>query len=331
MQRECDKQRTEQLGRHEPVWILKPASANCGRGIRLVTDSQGLRHECFGDPAGDQAPTMETPDGKSAPPASTPGRRLPSLQAAVAQRYVLNPLLLSGRKFDLRMYCLIASTEPAWRVYFHPGYARLSLEEYSCEASGEDGTKAASETGEAGLGNRFMHLTNASVQKKHPAYKEKFADSLWGLDRMEAELVGQGLVEKGWAGKVLCAQVKRVMLEVFRAAKGKLARKSGYFDLLGFDFLLDDTLGLHLLEVNTNPALHLDNDVLAGLIPGMVQGALHLVLDAHGMSSCEQNGTARAGSTDADGKTAHRAESHKLERKDVPLPGSDFELLFDET
>jgi Tubulin-tyrosine ligase family len=48
-------------------------------------------------------------------------------------------------------------------------------------------------------------------------------------------------------------------MQVFHSAKDKLFRREGYFDLLGFDFMLDDKLELYLLEVNTNPALSLDS------------------------------------------------------------------------
>ena len=65
-------------------------------------------------------------------------------------------------------------------------------------------------------------------------------------------------------------------------ARDKLQRKDGYFDLLGMDLLVDAQLGCHLLEINTNPALHLDNDILGNLLPGVVEGALGLVLGAHG-------------------------------------------------
>ena len=46
--------------------------------------------------------------------------------------------------------------------------------------------------------------------------------------------------------------------------------------------MVDRGLGLHLLEINTNPALHLDNDMLAQLLPGVVEGTIGLVLGAHG-------------------------------------------------
>ena len=44
-------------------------------------------------------------------------------------RYLSRPLLLDGRKFDIRAYMLIGSTVP-YLVLYHKGYVRLSLVEY---------------------------------------------------------------------------------------------------------------------------------------------------------------------------------------------------------
>lgn len=44
-------------------------------------------------------------------------------------RYIQNPLLLEGKKFDVRSYLLIACTMP-YMVFFGHGYARLTLNLY---------------------------------------------------------------------------------------------------------------------------------------------------------------------------------------------------------
>jgi hypothetical protein len=51
-------------------------------------------------------------------------------EAAVAQRYVANPLLLAGHKFDLRVYFLVARCGPGTLQCFayNQGYVRRSLE-----------------------------------------------------------------------------------------------------------------------------------------------------------------------------------------------------------
>jgi hypothetical protein len=49
---------------------------------------------------------------------------------SVIQKYIDRPLLLTGKKFDIRCYLLIACVNPLF-VVFHHGYLRLSMQEYS--------------------------------------------------------------------------------------------------------------------------------------------------------------------------------------------------------
>jgi hypothetical protein len=189
------------------------------------------------------------------------------MEGWVVQRYIEQPLLLQGRKFDLRAYCLVARTTPhLW--FFHPGYCKVALELYSPQD----------------LENKLAHLTNACMQKQHPDYKASLrGQHIWSEAEAEAELLssGQRTVEQGplWPG--VHEQMKRVIASTFEASKELLERRRGYFDLLGLDFLIDEGFQLHLLEVNSNPAMFFDSSpVLQDLVPRLIGSALDIVLAA---------------------------------------------------
>jgi hypothetical protein len=217
------------------LWVFKPSRGLGGTGIEIIT-SEDLRTRLF-------------PDGPS-------GVAVPR-EGWVVQQYVDKPLLVKGRKFDVRAYCLVARTEPfLW--FFHPGYCKVSLEPYEGAA----------------LDNRFAHLTNACVQKTHPDYKEHRGEHIWSLADVEAE-VGVKIWESAHE------ELKKALGTIYAASRDKLARKQGYFDLLGLDFMLDSDHKLHFLEVNSNPAMWTDSSpVLQELVPRLLATSLDTVLAA---------------------------------------------------
>eukprot|EP00928_Gymnodinium_smaydae_P064365 TRINITY_DN4770_c1_g1_i2.p1 TRINITY_DN4770_c1_g1~~TRINITY_DN4770_c1_g1_i2.p1 ORF type:complete len:711 (+),score=135.18 TRINITY_DN4770_c1_g1_i2:43-2133(+) len=229
------------------VWILKPARGLGGNGIELVQGATELRERLF-----PQARDMSVETAKA-----------PIRDGWVIQQYVERPLLLAGRKFDMRAYCLVARTDPhLW--FFHAGYCKVALEEYDVSK----------------LDDRFMHLTNACVQKSHPKYRESLRGShIWSEADAEAHLASVGGPTGFWPQ--VHEEMKRALGWIYRASKDKLERRAGYFDLWGVDFILDEGLGVHLLEVNSNPAMFFDSSaVLHDLVPRLVGGALDIVLDA---------------------------------------------------
>jgi glutathione synthase/RimK-type ligase-like ATP-grasp enzyme len=84
------------------LWIMKPVAASCGRGIKVVTNSQA-----------------------SAIVSTKPTKK------CLFQRYVANPYLIDGHKFDLRIYVLVTGVDPL-RLYVHEeGLIRISTVPYS--------------------------------------------------------------------------------------------------------------------------------------------------------------------------------------------------------
>lgn len=75
---------------------------------------------------------------------------------SVVQRYVQNPLLIGGYKFDLRLYVCVPSFRPLTIYLYREGLARFGTEKFSL----------------ADLDNPFAHLTNSSLNKLGPGYTE---------------------------------------------------------------------------------------------------------------------------------------------------------------
>lgn len=85
--------------------------------------------------------------------------QMPLKEAYVISRYIENPLLVGGKKFDLRLYVLVTSYRPLKAYQYLHGFARF------CNA------KYTNDMGD--LDNPFIHLTNVAIQKHNDDYNSK--------------------------------------------------------------------------------------------------------------------------------------------------------------
>ena len=74
-------------------------------------------------------------------------------------------------------------------------------------------------------------------------------------------------------------QVDKLITDSCKAVKGKIVHQKHTFELLGYDFIIDEQLNTILIEVNTNPSLDESNNLLRKLIPRMIDDTLNVVLD----------------------------------------------------
>jgi Tubulin-tyrosine ligase family len=112
------------------LWIMKPVGRCQGRGIFML---DRLTQAASWKKANDE-------------------RDSDKKEIYVVSKYIERPLLVGGKKFDLRLYALVLSYSPL-KVYLHRGgFARFSGVRYTVD---KDSMK-----------DLYVHLTNVAIQKK---------------------------------------------------------------------------------------------------------------------------------------------------------------------
>ncbi|OCT72581.1 hypothetical protein XELAEV_18035562mg [Xenopus laevis] len=244
------------------TWICKPTGLNQGRGIFLLKTQE-------------QVSALKSQFQDLSDESTVKKSRFKCPQARITQRYIPNPLLLDERKFDVRSYMIIASTTPYF-VFFSHGYVRLTCNNYDPKSDDLTG-----------------HLTNQYMQKKNPLYSELKEETVWGMERFNNYVNENFASAKGlpqdWVLNNFTKRMQQIMMHCFLSVKSKLDCRLGFFDLIGCDFLVDEDFKVWLLEMNCNPALHTNCEVLKEVIPGVVNETLDLALEVFTKSQKTQH------------------------------------------
>lgn len=212
------------------LWIMKPAGLSRGRGIFLFNDISQVVH---GEPV-------------------------------VVQKYIANPLLLHGRKFDLRIYALVTSFEPLEAFVYKEGFARVSTVEYD----------DAPDT----LGNNVMHLTNTSIQSvADTSYTGSDDTTEWGGSKCSLKFLAKALAEQGISYSTIWKRICSVVLKTLYVAKDSIESHPNSFEVFGFDIMFDADLRAWLIEVNSSPSMACDNPLDSRIKGSMVADTLKLV------------------------------------------------------
>ena len=174
------------------------------------------------------------------------------------QRYIPNPYLLDGLKFDLRLYVLVTSCYPLTIFWHKEGIARFATQPYSIsKGKGEMPEKA--------------HLTNYAINKDAADFKITDEDIEQGISsKRTLETVYQRLQEDGVDINLLKLKIADLIIKTLMSVQPDLMhnyrtcqpndRTFGMcFEVLGFDVLIDEDVKPWLLEVNQAPSFQTDS------------------------------------------------------------------------
>eukprot|EP01084_Bolivina_argentea_P148205 259150_1 len=125
-------------------WILKPSSRAQGNGIFIINRLSQIKKW-------------------------TNSSKYNGNETYVISKYIEKPLLIGGRKFDLRLYALVTSFRPLKIYFYKQGFARFSNVKYTSDRDQ--------------MNNTEVHLTNVAIQKHSGEYNAKHGNK-WSFDNV---------------------------------------------------------------------------------------------------------------------------------------------------
>ena len=203
----------EEFKRTGGVWIMKPIGRAQGKGIFLFDKLSQISEWKRGNMH------KTKPDGT------------PLTETYVVQRYLENPLLIGGKKFDLRVYVFVLSYAPL-RVYlYRSGFARFSGTRFSMRKQDID--------------NINIHLTNVAIQKTTKEYNKR-SGMKWDMRSLRLHLQakhGADAVDR------MHDDMQLLIVRSLLSVANTIVQDKHCFELYGYDIILDDTLKPLLIEV----------------------------------------------------------------------------------
>ena len=208
------------------VYIAKVSASSQGVGIRILTDPSDL---------------MITSYTKM-------------LTGSIVQKYIENPLILDGLKHDLRLYLLIANSDPLIAFINDEGLARFCTEKYVHPSSN-------------GKYSVNAQLTNYSINKSSNCYEmtEELLEINSGTKRTLTSY-WKTLQKEGYNVKNLKQEINSLCQHMLKALQPHLRHlqhcklKNGGegihgMHIIGVDVIIDDQGRPWLLEANATPSM----------------------------------------------------------------------------
>mmetsp|Transcript_17743 Transcript_17743/g.45864 ORF Transcript_17743/g.45864 Transcript_17743/m.45864 type:complete len:454 (+) Transcript_17743:105-1466(+) len=272
------------------MWIMKPTAKARGVGIFIINKITQVKKWAARASAASAA----------------------QREAYVISRYIDDPLLIGGKKFDLRIYVLVTSYRPL-KVYVHRGgFARFCTYKYTNDVTTID--------------NEYIHLTNVAIQKHADDYNTHHGgklslknlrlhlESVYGLERVD-----KLFEEIGW-----------IIVHSLKACQTVIINDRHCFEMYGYDIMINNRLKPWLIEVNASPSLSASTEADRVLKLGLISDVLDIVVPPDFLEN-GRGPRAPGGARDDDpAEGAGGGSGPDTPRAASEREVSNFELLYDE-
>eukprot|EP00347_Sterkiella_histriomuscorum_P018082 403346857 len=277
-------QKLKQQGQQN-VWIIKPGeNTNRGCGIQVsnsLSEIQSLLSEL----------------------------KIKSQRTFIVQKYIEKPLLISGRKFDIRCYGLLTSINGVQKGYFYRDcYFRTSSKEYDIDD----------------LSNRLIHLTNDAIQKYSDDYGKYENGNKLSINDFQRYLdINFPTLNINFMRDIF-TQIECLITDTYKAVYNKidLDRTKNCFELFGYDFMIDENFRKYHAHL------------LARIIPEVVDNTFRITLDPlfqPGQFDPENQTTFQQQQNFNNKDSTQKEKTNKKRTRRIELlPQIKYTLVFDE-
>uniref|UniRef100_T1JLI3 Polyglutamylase complex subunit TTLL1 n=1 Tax=Strigamia maritima TaxID=126957 RepID=T1JLI3_STRMM len=204
------------------TWIMKPSAKSQGIGIFLINKLSQLKR---------WSRDMRAPKENAQ-------YQMPALnrcETYVISRYIENPLLIGGKKFDLRLYVLVTSFHPLKCYVSRLGFCRFCSANY----------------GDADHVDVFAHLTNVAIQKHGEEYNSLHGGK-WNVDNFKLYLESTRGSE---VTRKLFDNIHWLLVHSLKSVSRVIINERHCFECYGYDVIIDNQLKPWLVEANASPSL----------------------------------------------------------------------------
>ena len=160
----------------------------------------------------------------------------------IVQKYIHNPFLLNGYKFDFRCYMFIVSMNP-YIVLYHRGYLRLAVHKFD----------------ETDTTDINVHLTNTGTAQRYKPDEEEekgdiMAEQTWMWEKLRDYMVDGGHATQSQFDE-FTPFIKKTIYHIAHFSRDFFLPHPGVFDLMGADFILDTDFNLWFIEAVPSPGI----------------------------------------------------------------------------
>ena len=220
------------------LWMIKPKLASLGNNISILKDFSQIK-----------------------------------LKDYIITKFLDNPHLINGYKYDIRFHGLISSIKPLKLYLYNEGFVRFCSEKYNFSTYSLD--------------NKYEFITNIYLNKKN---KEKYIypknsseiekSHLWNLETLKNYYKRNNINYNKIYSEVSDIFIKSLLTVREKLIKTILNYKlkfSNFYHLIGFDIILDENLKPYLLEFNRRCSLRDDNVAEKNYVYNLIVDTLNII------------------------------------------------------